>query len=360
MAGVRLENVSKHFGKLEVLHDINLSIEDGEFVVFVGPSGSGKSTLLRAIAGLENISSGRLLIDDVDVSNVDPSQRGVAMVFQSYALYPHMSVQDNMGFSLLISRAPKAERDDRTKAAAQILKIDHLLARTPGKLSGGQRQRVAIGRAIVREPKVFLLDEPLSNLDAALRVGMRAELAKLHRRLGATMIYVTHDQTEAMTLADKIVVIDKGAIQQIGAPIELYSNPVNLFVAQFLGSPCMNILNVTLIKKTNSTLVVTAPNVGEFTIAANGVGIGYGTALKLGFRPASVSISENSEGACAIVQVVERLGDQTICVCTLACGSDVTATMSGDWPIKPGADVCLAINQDRLHLFHAESCETIN
>lgn len=242
-SGVELKGVSKSFGAVDVIHDIDLKIAAGEFVVFVGPSGCGKSTLLRLIAGLEETSQGEILIGGRDVTEADPSDRGIAMVFQSYALYPHMTVAQNMGFGLKMAHRPKDEVDRLVQGAADILHLTPLLDRRPGQLSGGQRQRVAIGRAIVRNPEVFLFDEPLSNLDAELRVGMRIEIAKLHKHLGNTMIYVTHDQTEAMTLADKIVVLRAGRIEQIGSPFELYHDPDNLFVAGFIGSPKMNIVS---------------------------------------------------------------------------------------------------------------------
>ena len=243
MASVTLKDVKKSYGEVSVIHDVDLDIQDGEFVVFVGPSGCGKSTLLRMIAGLELISGGDIEIGDVRVNDVAPSKRGVAMVFQTYALYPHMTVYNNMAFGLKQAKLPADEIDSRVRAAAEVLHITEYLERTPKALSGGQRQRVAIGRAIVREPEVFLFDEPLSNLDAALRVNTRLEIARLHQRLGTTMIYVTHDQVEAMTLADKIVVLRDGRIEQVGSPIELYDNPRNAFVAQFIGSPKMNFLD---------------------------------------------------------------------------------------------------------------------
>ncbi|WP_127901628.1 ABC transporter ATP-binding protein [Solirhodobacter olei] len=245
MAGLRLTNVRKSFGAVDVLHDINLEIDGGEFVVFVGPSGCGKSTLLRVIAGLEESTSGKIQISGRDVTFATPSNRGVAMVFQSYALYPHMSVAENMSFGLKVAKRPKAEITRKVEAASDVLKLRPYLDRRPGQLSGGQRQRVAIGRAIVRDPDVFLFDEPLSNLDAELRVDMRIEIAKLHQELGNTMIYVTHDQVEAMTLADKIVVLRAGRIEQIGAPSDLYNDPDNVFVAGFIGSPRMNFLSAT-------------------------------------------------------------------------------------------------------------------
>lgn len=244
MAKVKLTKTIKKYGNIEVIHGIDLDIEDGEFCVFVGPSGCGKSTLLRMISGLENTTSGNIYIGKNDVTNIDASERGVAMVFQSYALYPHMSVRENMGFGLKMNKTPKKEIDEKVKKASDILKLEPYLDRKPKSLSGGQRQRVAIGRAIVRGPEVFLFDEPLSNLDAELRLEMRVELARLHKELGTTMIYVTHDQVEAMTLADKIVVLNDGRVEQIGTPMELYTNPKNRFVAGFIGSPAMNFFNL--------------------------------------------------------------------------------------------------------------------
>ncbi len=242
MAGLSLKSVVKRFGSLEIIHGVDLEISDGEFVVFVGPSGCGKSTLLRMIAGLEDISGGEISIAGKVVNDVEPADRGIAMVFQSYALYPHMTVEQNLSFGLRMNGNPKADTDRRVKKASEILRIEQLMERRPKQLSGGQRQRVAIGRAIVREPQVFLFDEPLSNLDAELRVQMRVEIARLHKELGVTMIYVTHDQTEAMTLADKIVVLRDGNVEQIGKPLDLYDDPANTFVAGFVGSPKMNFL----------------------------------------------------------------------------------------------------------------------
>jgi len=252
MANVILSKTIKKYGSIEVIHGIDLKIEDGEFCVFVGPSGCGKSTLLRMISGLENTTSGNIYIGSEDVTNVDASDRGVAMVFQSYALYPHMTVRENMGFGLKMNKTPKDEINEKVNKATEILKLEPYLDRKPKALSGGQRQRVAIGRAIVRGPEVFLFDEPLSNLDAELRLEMRVELARLHKELGTTMIYVTHDQVEAMTLADKIVVLNDGIVEQVGTPMELYSNPKNRFVAGFIGSPAMNFFELT---NKNDTLV---------------------------------------------------------------------------------------------------------
>jgi len=256
MADLELAGVRKSFGPVEILHGIDLSVRNGEFCVFVGPSGCGKSTLLRLIAGLEEVSDGRIAIDGRDVTDVQPAQRGIAMVFQSYALYPHMDVYENMAFGLKRARYPKAEIEARVQRAARTLHIENLLARRPRDLSGGQRQRVAIGRAIVREPKLFLFDEPLSNLDAALRVEMRVELAKLKAELGATIVYVTHDQIEAMTLADRIVVMSDGRVEQAGAPLDLYRAPANLFVAGFIGSPKMNFVPAQAVAMQDGALVV--------------------------------------------------------------------------------------------------------
>ena len=252
MAQVELRNVNKSFGKTEVIHNVDLEIEKGEFVVFVGPSGCGKSTLLRLIAGLETLSSGEIIIADMPVKDLPPSKRGIAMVFQSYALYPHMTVFNNMAFSLNLQGMTKNEIKERVDSAAKILQMEHLLERRPAALSGGQRQRVAIGRAIVRNPEVFLFDEPLSNLDAALRHDTRVEIAKLHNQLGATTIYVTHDQVEAMTLADKIVVLKDGEVMQVGSPMDLFNNPANEFVAGFLGSPKMNFFDGIIVAKNGS------------------------------------------------------------------------------------------------------------
>src|SRR5215217_8050067 len=272
MAGLELKNIQKTYGKVEVIKGVNLTVENGEFVVFVGPSGCGKSTLLRMIAGLEDITAGELYIGDKLCNAVEPRDRSIAMVFQSYALYPHMTVYDNVGFGLKLARTPKDIRDQKIREAARSLKMEHLLDRKPGQLSGGQRQRVAIGRAIIRQPEVFLFDEPLSNLDAALRVDMRMELSKLHTDLGATMIYVTHDQVEAMTMADKIVVLNFGEVQQVGTPMELYNSPANLFVAGFIGAPKMNLLPVTVDQVTASSVTVSAPSLKSTVLPIATVG----------------------------------------------------------------------------------------
>ncbi|OLP57898.1 sugar ABC transporter ATP-binding protein [Xaviernesmea oryzae] len=325
MSSVSLMNIGKQFGALTVLPAVDLTIPDGSFTVIVGPSGCGKSTLLRIIAGLDMPTDGQILIDRKDVTSVDPAERGVAMVFQSYALYPHMTVAENIGFPLKMAGAPKAEIENRVAKAAAILKLEPLLARKPKALSGGQRQRVAIGRAIVREPEVFLFDEPLSNLDAALRTQMRVELSELHRQLGATMIYVTHDQVEAMTMADQIVVMNGGRVEQVGAPMDLYNEPETTFVAGFLGAPKMNFLK------------------GE--IAAR-----HG-AEEIGIRPEHLRLSADEGEWQASVRHCERLGAQTVYYLALADGQQMVAVDDGDSAYAIGASVMLAPRADKLHRF---------
>lgn len=313
MAQVELRNVNKSFGKTEVIHNVDLEIEKGEFVVFVGPSGCGKSTLLRLIAGLETLSSGEIIIADMPVKDLPPSKRGIAMVFQSYALYPHMTVFNNMAFSLNLQGMTKNEIKDRVDSAAKILQMEHLLERRPAALSGGQRQRVAIGRAIVRNPEVFLFDEPLSNLDAALRHDTRVEIAKLHNQLGATTIYVTHDQVEAMTLADKIVVLKDGEVMQVGSPMDLFNNPANEFVAGFLGSPKMNFFDGIIVAKNG--------NVGTADFKGEGIEIKNiklvsqkkekSETVRLGVRPQHLKIDQKGiiNGK---IMLIEKLGVETI------------------------------------------------
>jgi len=315
MASLTLQQIRKTYdGGAEVIKGVDLEVRDGEFMVFVGPSGCGKSTLLRMIAGLEEITDGTLAIGDRCVNDVSPSDRGVAMVFQSYALYPHMTVGENMGFALKMAGRTKAEIAAAVGRAAEILQIGALLDRKPKALSGGQRQRVAIGRAIVRQPKVFLFDEPLSNLDAALRVQMRTELARLHRELGTTMIYVTHDQVEAMTLGQRIAVFNAGRIAQVGEPMALYDQPANLFVAGFLGSPKMNLVPVTVSANDPDGLRVRAhEGGGEIALAARGANAVPGAAATLGFRPDQVELAAAGAGALeGQVDLVERLGDATL------------------------------------------------
>jgi ABC-type sugar transport system ATPase subunit len=310
MAAIELKGVAKSFGHVAVIHGIDLAIEHGEFIVFVGPSGCGKSTLLRMICGLEPITSGTLSIGGRPMSGVPPAKRGVAMVFQNYALYPHMTVAENMGFSLMMERVPRKEREARVRRAAETLQLNELLGRKPKELSGGQRQRVAIGRAIVRDPQVFLFDEPLSNLDAELRVQMRLELAKMHRTLGATMIYVTHDQTEAMTLADRIVVLRQGRVEQIGTPIEIYAAPRNRFVAGFIGSPKMSFLAAKVVKASGRTLVLAVEGMSPATVEIDLVpGTTVPDQVTIGIRPEHFRLRGGKGPRLdARIDFVERLG----------------------------------------------------
>jgi len=321
---VRLRGIKKRYGKLEVIHGVDLDIEAGEFVVFVGPSGCGKTTLLRMIAGLEEISDGDLAIAGARVNDVPSSRRGVAMVFQSYALYPHKTVYDNLAFGLKIAKVPKDEIDRRVQAASQILQISDYLKRLPKALSGGQRQRVAIGRAIVRDPKVFLFDEPLSNLDAALRTRMRVELKTLHRRLGATMIYVTHDQVEAMTLADKIVVLSKGKVEQVGKPLDLYNKPASLFVAGFIGSPQMNFITGEFARKHGATTV--------------------------GVRPEHLFVSDSGEIK-GLLRHSEKLGNETFAYVTAGDMGDITVRVDGTLALEPGEAISLGFAPEHLFRF---------
>ena len=320
MAVVRLDKVKKSFGAVDVIRGVDLHIGDGEFAVFVGPSGCGKSTLLRMIAGLEDVSSGEVSIDGVRMNEIEAAQRGIAMVFQSYALYPHMSVEQNMGFGLRMNGVPKARIDAQVKVASDILQLGPLLARKPAQLSGGQRQRVAIGRAIVRNPKVFLFDEPLSNLDAELRVAMRVEIAKLHQKLGNTMIYVTHDQTEAMTLADKIVVLRAGRVEQVGAPLELYENPGNAFVAGFIGSPKMNFIDALVVEGGDGLRVA----VGDGPLISVPLGkdrLKPGQKVQFGIRPEHLLPQAAGSATLAVrAEVVEHLGATSYVYARLANG----------------------------------------
>ncbi len=355
MADVTLARLTKRFGTIDVLHGIDLSIASREFVVFVGPSGCGKSTLLRMIAGLEEISSGDLLIDGTRANDLQPVERGTSMVFQSYALYPHMTVAENMSFGLRMAKTPKADVERRVAEAARILQLEPLLDRRPRQLSGGQRQRVAIGRCIVRDPKVFLFDEPLSNLDTSLRVQMRIEIARLHRELNATMIYVTHDQVEAMTLADKIVVLRAGRIEQVGAPLELYHAPANRFVASFIGSPAMNFLPVTVENLSEAGVSVLLPEGQSVRVPRlPRAGLAQGSALTLGVRPEHLSLTA-AEGARLTLQVqaVERLGSQTFLYGTLPDGTWTTVEAPGDTALSVGSRVTAWVDPSHLHLFDA-------
>ncbi len=352
MAEVALRGVTKSFGKVDVIKGIDLTINDGEFCVFVGPSGCGKSTLLRMIAGLEDISGGSLSIGGRDMTSVPSANRGVAMVFQSYALYPHMTVRQNISFGLRMAKAPQAEIDRRVKKAADMLQLEPYLERKPGQLSGGQRQRVAIGRAIVREPDVFLFDEPLSNLDAALRVQTRIEIAKLHADLKSTMIYVTHDQVEAMTMADKIVVLSAGLVEQAGSPLELYHRPANLFVAGFIGSPKMNFLPVTLD--------------GNKAILPNGAVVGFDKALgsgkaTLGVRPEHLSLGSGGDAALSgTVRLAEQLGAETMLYIDLDDGQEVTVRADGLYQAVLGQRVDIAINRLSCHIFDSSGKTLVN
>jgi multiple sugar transport system ATP-binding protein len=335
MGSIKLNAVEKWYGDVQVIKGVDLEINDGEFVIFVGPSGCGKSTLLRMIGGLEEISRGSLLIDGKDVTDHPPAKRGLSMVFQSYALYPHMTVADNMGFSLKTAGAPKSEIDAKVNEAARILKLETYLDRRPKDLSGGQRQRVAIGRSIVRDPTAFLFDEPLSNLDAALRVEMRYEIAKLSQSLNTTMIYVTHDQIEAMTLADRIVVLEFGTIAQIGSPKELYERPANLFVAQFIGSPKMNILPCTT---GGGRFNLEGGRGGAFDLA--------GEAVSVGTRPEHITLGEPGEGNCdGTVDVVEYLGADTYVIIDGGPLGQITVRGSSEDPHKPGDRVGLIFDE---------------
>ncbi len=350
MAGLELKSLHKSYGDVPVIKGVDLSVTHGEFVVFVGPSGCGKSTLLRMIAGLEDISGGELWIADKLCNAVEPRDRGIAMVFQNYALYPHMTVYDNVGFGLKLAGTPKDVRDAKIREAARILQMEHLLQRKPSQLSGGQRQRVAIGRAIVRQPEVFLFDEPLSNLDAALRVDMRMELAKLHQDLGATMIYVTHDQVEAMTLADKIVVLNGGVVQQVGAPIELYQRPANLFVAGFIGSPRMNFATVTIQSLTASSLTVSSADFEPTTVPADTTGLKAGDTVTLGIRPHALTTAA-SGGLVGQVGLVERLGNETNVSLRLPSGASWLAVLDGDHQLHIGENVPLRFEPELAAIF---------
>ncbi|MEH6834168.1 MULTISPECIES: ABC transporter ATP-binding protein [Falsihalocynthiibacter] len=330
MSSIELKNVEKWFGQVQVIKGVDLSIEEGEFVIFVGPSGCGKSTLLRMIAGLEETSRGQIMIGDRDATAEPPSKRGLAMVFQSYALYPHMSVRDNVGFPLKSAGLPKAEIDAKVGEAARVLKLDDYMDRRPKDLSGGQRQRVAIGRSIVRDPTAFLFDEPLSNLDASLRVEMRYEIAKLHQTLKSTMIYVTHDQVEAMTLADRIVVLDFGKIAQVGSPRELYEKPGNLFVAQFIGSPRMNVVPASTLP------TISVPK----------------TAVSIGVRPEHIELAAAGRGDLeGTVDVLEYLGADTFVIVSCADAGQITMRINGSSDLKPGDNVSLSFAPTEIHAF---------
>ena len=359
MAGVVLENIRKSYGNVDVIKGVDLEINDGEFTVFVGPSGCGKSTLLRMIAGLEDISAGDMFIGEKRVNELPPKDRSVAMVFQSYAIFPHMTVRENIGFGLTIAKTPKAEKDSKVQEAARILQMEHLLDRWPSQLSGGQRQRVAIGRAITRKPEVFLFDEPLSNLDAALRMDMRMEIGKLHQQLGATMIYVTHDQVEAMTLADKIVVLKDGEVMQAGAPMDLYHHPKNLFVAGFLGAPSMNFSIVDIVKIDGEHITVKSDAIAETDVNAQGRSFAIGDKATLGLRPQYLSIVDASAASMTgTVVLTERLGSETVLNIRLTDGSTMIAAIADDQIFDKGQSVGLAFDAAKAHLFDELPLET--
>jgi multiple sugar transport system ATP-binding protein len=356
MAAITLEHLSKRFGRTEVIRDVSLSVDDGEFVVFVGPSGCGKSTLLRLIAGLEELDGGRVLFDGDDVSAQAPSARGIAMVFQSYALYPHMSVYDNLAFGLKLAKAERPQLDARVREAARVLQIENLLERKPAALSGGQRQRVAIGRAIVRSPRVFLFDEPLSNLDAALRVQMRIELSRLHRQFGTTMIYVTHDQTEAMTLASRIVVLNQGRVEQVGTPLDLYRQPRNRFVAGFIGSPKMNFVDGEVARIDGQDVHVrVGADTQVIARSADAAALTPGAAVTLGLRPEHLRLGSAADAA---------IGGEVIAVEQLGSEAYVYVDGPGDEPlvlrcddvaaVSVGASVQVGVPADAGYLFDAD------
>ena len=357
MATLELRQVTKSFGATKVIHGIDLSIHHGEFIVFVGPSGCGKSTLLRMIAGLEPVSTGEVDIDGEVVNEIPAAERGLAMVFQSYALYPHMSVRQNLSFGLENLKTPKPEIQRRVAEAARMLRMDQLLERRPGQLSGGQRQRVAIGRAVVREPRIFLFDEPLSNLDAELRVQMRLEIGNLHQRLGNTMIYVTHDQVEAMTMADRIAVLKDGRLEQFGKPLDLYNNPANLFVAGFIGSPRMNFLSGKVAATAAKSITVELDAGGSVKVPCAPDGAAAGLAVRLGVRPEHISVADEATGDARLnVTITEQLGGESYLHGTLPSGESLSVRLAGQTQVSRGETVGLKLADPRLrHLFNAET-----
>ncbi|MBO9395255.1 sn-glycerol-3-phosphate ABC transporter ATP-binding protein UgpC [Shimia sp. R9_2] len=350
MATLNLNAINKSFGTAKVLHDISLAIEDKEFVVFVGPSGCGKSTLLRIIAGLEEATSGSIVIGGNDVSHAAPVDRGISMVFQSYALYPHLSVYENIAFPLRVQKMAKAELDARVQRAAKVLQLTEKLQLKPGQLSGGQRQRVAIGRSIVREPKVFLFDEPLSNLDAALRGDMRVELSQLHRELDATMVYVTHDQVEAMTMADRIVVLNGGQVEQFGSPMELYHHPATKFVASFIGQPNMNFVPAKVLDAAGA-LTVELEGGHKMSLPVETEGVSVGDTVEVGIRPEHVALGQN--GLDISVNVLERLGGVAITYGTIGNGTRFCASLPGDAPVREGEILNLTVAPEDCHVFQS-------
>ncbi|ACN13623.1 UgpC [Desulforapulum autotrophicum HRM2] len=364
MAQLKFNNVVKRYGKTEVVHGITLDVKDKEFLVLVGPSGCGKSTLLRMIAGLEEISEGTISIDDKEINDVAPKDRGLAMVFQNYALYPHMNVFNNMSFGLKISKTPKAEIQQRVEEVAAILGLEDLLFRKPHELSGGQRQRVAMGRAMVRKPAMFLFDEPLSNLDAKLRIQMRAEIKLLHQRVDSTIVYVTHDQVEAMTLADRIVVLKNGYIEQVGTPIELFSNPVNTFVAGFIGTPPMNLIDCAIKKQGDQTFLHFPGGLEIPVPPKNGTDLKDGQPVVMGLRTEEMMPADMNESLAdawkfdGVVLVVEPLGNETHLHMDIK-GIRIIARSEGRRIHRPKEELKLALNLNQLHIFDAETTRVI-
>ncbi|HYN88011.1 MAG TPA: sn-glycerol-3-phosphate ABC transporter ATP-binding protein UgpC [Ardenticatenaceae bacterium] len=355
MADVRLKGVRKRFGEVEIIKGVDLEVPHGSFCVFVGPSGCGKSTLLRLVAGLERVSDGQVVIGGNDMTAVDPASRGTAMVFQSYALYPHMTVAENISFGLRMAKTPRAEIETRVQTAAGMLQLGHLLDRKPSQLSGGQRQRVAIGRAIVRNPQVFLFDEPLSNLDASLRVQMRVEIGKLHQDLGTTMIYVTHDQVEAMTLADQIVVLNAGRIEQVGSPLELYHRPKNLFVATFIGSPTMNTLPVQAVAEEGGDLRFALPGGTPILLPTHHPGV------TLGVRPEHLTLGDGEDATLqGRVRLTERLGSETMLYVDLGANTEAVVRADGLSAVRPGEVVPVGLSRRSCHLFDAQGQAVLN
>jgi len=361
MANVEFKNAVKSFGDITVIHGIDLKLDSGEFIVFVGPSGCGKSTLLRMIAGLEELSDGEIHIGDKNMTEVAAVDRGIAMVFQSYALYPHMSVEQNMGFGLRMNGVDKKVVKEKVMKAAKTLQLDQLLDRKPKNMSGGQRQRVAIGRAIVRDPDVFLFDEPLSNLDAELRVEMRLQIARLHKQLGATMIYVTHDQVEAMTMADKIVVLRGGVIEQVGTPLELYHHPKNLFVAGFIGSPRMNLLSAKLLEGTANFARVELDGNAVATVPVNAASGTVGSTVTLGVRPEDLGKADGDVSVPMQVDVAERLGGSTYLYGRCSGLDNFVVQRTGLDPTQSGGSVDISIVQSDCHVFdeHGQAFERL-
>ena len=361
MSQLSLRNLEKSFGEAHIIKGINLDVADGEFVVFVGPSGCGKSTLLRMIAGLEDVTAGEIVIGGKKVNDLPPVQRGIAMVFQSYALYPHMTVFENIAFPLRVERRPNAEVKERVDRAAKVLQLDARLEQRPGTLSGGQRQRVAIGRAIVRNPDVFLFDEPLSNLDAALRVQMRAEIGKLHGDLGATMVYVTHDQVEAMTMADKIVVLNGGVIEQVGSPLELYHRPRNLFVAGFIGSPKMNFIKATGSPAKGGKINVELPGGAKLVLEGEAERVGAGGAVTLGVRPEHLSLDGAADATLTCkIRLAEYLGSESMFYGGLSDGSEIAVKAGGLAKADAGTALDVGIDVSSCHLFDSQGQAIVN